>query len=83
MNVIDSVFKTQWGAGRWLRLLIGAAVLMDAYYESSGLVAVLGGFLVYQSLFDLGCSAGNCSSHDSKKHPYDFTHNFKNVNKQK
>lgn len=81
MNVINTIFKSKWGISKWLRLLIGSAFLMDAFYKSSGLVGVLGGFIVYQALFNMGCSSGNCNTETSSKHPHDLSHNFKNVNK--
>lgn len=81
MNVINRIIKTPWGWSRWIRLGVGLAFLMDAYYKSSGMVAIMGAFLAFQALFNLGCSNASCGSENSKKHPFDLTHNFKNVNK--
>lgn len=80
MFQIKNILNSTWGWARWLRLIIGTAFIVDAFYKTSGLVGVLGGFLVYQALFNLGCSIGSnsCDSdHLKQKHPNDLTHNFK------
>ncbi len=80
MNVINKIIKTRWSWGRWIRLGLGLAFLMDAYYKSSGMVAVMGAVLTYQALFNLGCTVYSCASEETRKNPNDLTHNFKNIN---
>jgi hypothetical protein len=84
-NVINSIFYTSWGIGRWLRLGIGIAFLVDAFYKESGMVAIMGSFLVYQASFNTGCGLGNssCSPTQSKSNTPDITHNFIYLNKKK
>ena len=85
MNVINKVFKTHWGIGRWLRLGIGIAFLFDAYYKQSEMVAFFGLFLVYQGLWDTGCGLGNDSCAPTKrttKDLPDISHNFIQLNKR-
>jgi hypothetical protein len=84
MNVINSIFKTSWGIGRLIRLAIGVAFLFDAYYKQSGMVALMGAFLVYQAAFNTGCGLGNssCSPTPTKKNNLDISHNFIDVPKR-
>jgi hypothetical protein len=85
MNVINTIFKTQWGVGRWIRLAIGVFFLFDAYYKESGFVAFMGMFLVYQAAFNTGCGLGNnsCSPTTTKTNANDISHNFIDLNKKK
>lgn len=85
MNVINTIFKTQWSIGRWIRLGIGVAFLFDAYYKQSEMVAFFGAFLLYQALWNTGCGLGNntCAPSNSVKNKYpDISHNFIQLNKR-
>ena len=85
ISVINTVFHTPWGIGRYLRLGIGIAFLVDAFYKESGMVAIMGSFLIYQASFNTGCGLGNssCSSTQPKSNTPDITHNFIYLNKEK
>ena len=85
MSVINTIIKTPWGIGRWIRLAIGTAFLVDAYYKQSGMVAMMGAFLVYQAAFNTGCGLGNssCGTQEVKKNEHDISHNFIDVPKRK
>ena len=79
MNVINTIIKTPWGLGRWIRLAIGVAFIFDAYYKDSGMVAAMGAFLVYQAAFNTGCGLGNstCGTDiPTNKSTPDISHNF-------
>lgn len=79
MNVINSIIRTPWGLGRWIRLAIGVAFLFDSYYKASGMVAFMGAFLVYQAVFNTGCGLGSssCGTETPVKKPtHDISHNF-------
>jgi len=79
MNVINTIIKTPWGLGRWIRLAIGVAFIFDAYYKDSGMVAAMGAFLVYQAAFNTGCGLGNstCGTDiPTHKSTPDISHNF-------
>ncbi|MGB0806488.1 MAG: hypothetical protein ACPGRC_07340 [Salibacteraceae bacterium] len=79
--MIKTIFKTQWGWSRFIRLTIGLAFLVDAFYKQSGIVATMGLLLIYQALFNMGCAL-NCVSKEPKKdHPFDLSKNFKKLNK--
>ena len=84
MNVINTVFKTQWGLGRWIRLAIGVFFLFDAFYKESGMVAFMGMFLVYQAAFNTGCGLGNssCGTRVDETNPNDISHNFIDLKKK-
>jgi len=85
MSVIKTIYKTPWGLGRWLRLGIGLAFMVDAYLKGSNLVAFMGLFLAYQALFNTGCGLGigqnECGTSAVKKNPHDISHNFKQLNR--
>lgn len=85
MSVINTIIKTPWGIGRWIRLAIGIAFLFDAYYKQSGMVALMGAFLVYQAAFNTGCGLGNssCSPTQIKKNENDISHNIIELPKRK
>ena len=85
MNVIKTLVKSSWGWSRWIRLAIGIAFLFDAYYKSAEMVAFMGAFLVYQSVFNVGCGFGNsCSPKDvSSSKTFDISHNFVPLNNKK
>tara|TARA_R110002050_G_scaffold195593_1_gene330446 strand:- start:42959 stop:43216 length:258 start_codon:yes stop_codon:yes gene_type:complete len=85
MNVINTIIKTPWGKGRWIRLGLGIAFLMDAYAKQSGLVALMGTFLIYQAAFNTGCGFGNtdCAPTQMKKNENDISHNFIELPKRK
>ena len=84
MNVVETIYKTPWGIGRWLRLGIGLAFMIDAYLKGSNMVAFMGLFLAYQALFNTGCGLGigqdSCGTSTQKKNPHDISHNFKQLN---
>jgi len=85
-NVINTIMRTPWGLGRWIRLAIGVAFLFDAYYKNSGMVALMGAFLVYQAAFNTGCGLGNSSCGTDapvKKSEHDISHNFIQLNHKK
>lgn len=84
-TVVNTIFKTSWGFSRWIRLAIGMAFLIDAYYKHSEIVAFFGAFLVYQAAFNTGCGLGNgtCSNvQGNPKTPHDISHNFIQLNKK-
>jgi len=85
MNVINTIFKTPWGVGRWLRLAIGVFFLFDAFYKESGMVALMGMFLVYQASFNTGCGLGSssCGPTITKKDVPDLSHTYINLNEKK
>jgi hypothetical protein len=74
--------KTPWGWSRWLRLIVGVAFIIDAFFKSSGLVGFMGAFLVYQALFNVGCGLSQCSPSPKSAHKYDISHNFIDLNKK-
>jgi len=85
MNVIDTVIKTPWGIGRWIRLAIGIAFIFDAYHKNSNMVAFMGAFLIYQAVFNTGCGLGNSScgtNIPTKKSVPDISHNFIQLNQK-
>jgi len=85
MNVINTVIKTPWGLGRWIRLAIGIAFVFDAYYKGSNMVAFMGAFLIYQAAFNTGCGLGNSSCGTTipiKKSVPDISHNFIQLNQK-
>ena len=46
---------------RFLRILIGAAILWQAFIENSWMLSVPGLFFLYQGITNIGCEAhGNC-----------------------
>ena len=86
MRVINIVFKTRWSIGRAIRLLLGLAFVIDAYYKSSEVVGFMGAFLIYQSLLNVGCGLGSNTCVPTKEkdaHQYDISHNFIDITQKK
>lgn len=83
MNVISRIFNTPWNLVRMIRLALGIAFMGDAWYMASELVGLMGVFLVYQALFNLGCSSSFCSTSNTEEaHPNDWSNNFIKINNQ-
>jgi len=58
----DVIFNTPWHWMRWLRLIIGISLLISLFFKPDTIMALFGGILLYQSLFNAGCGAGACNA---------------------
>lgn len=56
-----------WSIMRVLRLVIGAYIISLYFQEAQGLYLFLGGMLIVQGAFNLGCVGGACAAPTSQK----------------
>jgi hypothetical protein len=69
MQSIQQTLFTNWGFMRWLRLLMGAYLLVYAVQTHDFLPGLLAGILLLQALTNTGCSAMNACSAPAQKKP--------------
>lgn len=63
----EAVFK-HWTFSRFLRLIIGLAILVQALISKDTLFGLAGLLLTSMALFNMGCcGAGGCSATPAKK----------------
>jgi len=62
MNAIQHTLLNNWHLMRLIRLGLGLFVGYNAWQESSGLVGLLAGVLIFQALSNTGCcGSGGCN----------------------
>jgi hypothetical protein len=58
----QTIFKTQWDFMRWFRLFVGTALVVSGIFYNDNVFNMLGGFFIFQSLFNVSCCGyNNCS----------------------
>jgi hypothetical protein len=65
----EVIFNTPWGVMRWLRLIIAVVLIVNVIIKFDVLLALFGGILMYQALFNAGCEAGACAAPAKVKKP--------------
>lgn len=73
MNTWKNTFLSNWHFMRWLRLIIGLIVLVEAFRASSGWLGLMAALFLYQAIFNAGCccAGSSCSvpaERPDKKH---------------
>lgn len=67
-----------WHVGRWLRLIIGMAIMMQAIAMGELLLGVFAAFFLFQALTNTGCcGAGSCSIPPGKENVNDTSSAFR------
>lgn len=62
MEDIKYRILNNWSLARWIRLVLGIVVGVQAWQAWSGLLALLAVILLYQAVMNAGCcGAGGCS----------------------
>ncbi len=56
---MENIFK-DWGVLRILRLLMGIYIIVESVREHQTLLALLGGFFLYQAIMNTACPMGAC-----------------------
>ncbi len=57
----ELIFNTPWNWMRWLRLIIGIALIVSLIKNADKLAGLFGLIFLYQALFNAGCGVGNCA----------------------
>lgn len=57
----ELIFNTPWNWMRWLRLILGIALIVSLIKNADKLAGLFGFIFLYQALFNVGCGAGNCT----------------------
>jgi hypothetical protein len=61
LNNLKNRLTTAWNFMRFIRLALALTIIVQAITSSEILFAVLGGFLLFQAVFNYGCcGAGGC-----------------------
>ncbi|MBA3900016.1 MAG: hypothetical protein H0X62_07370 [Bacteroidetes bacterium] len=65
--MIKQIVQSHWDYVRWLRLLIGIGFLIGSIISRDGLTALVGGFFLFQAVFNISCcGASGCATGTSK-----------------
>ncbi len=48
-------FSGNWSTARWLRLVMGAVMLVSGLYDGEGAILAIGSILLLQSAYNFGC----------------------------
>lgn len=64
---MENIFKN-WSALRIIRLLMGIYIIVESVREHQTLLALLGGFFIYQSVMNTGCPMGACEVKPKNNH---------------
>lgn len=64
---MKEILTSNWTFLRALRLLLGGAFLVSAYMQQDIIPAFIGGLFLYQSVMNVGCIGGACSTPTATK----------------
>ena len=67
MKAINQVLFTNWHVMRWVRLILGAFIAMQAVQAHDALAGLIAAFFLLQAITNMGCCNGSsCSILSSK-----------------
>ncbi|MHB1921586.1 MAG: hypothetical protein ACYCOO_05055 [Chitinophagaceae bacterium] len=68
--MIRQIVFSGWNLMRWLRLGIGSYFLISGLRQPDNLMALIGGFFLFQAIFNVGCcGSGGCGVNTSSRGP--------------
>lgn len=59
--MMTTIIKTRWGTIRWIRLIFGLVLMTQVVIQFDAFLALIGGFLLYQAVFNVGCVSSACT----------------------
>ncbi len=69
MDTIQKTLTSDWNFMRFVRLVIGLAIVFNGFQAGNGMIGLLGGLFIFQALCNTGCcGARGCAiqNQDSK-----------------
>lgn len=60
MDAIKQQLFSGWGLLRWIPLIIGIALAVEAFSGGSAILGFAAGILLLQVFINSGCAAGSC-----------------------
>lgn len=60
MNAIKQQLFSGWNLLRWIRLIIGIALAVEAFSGGNAIIGIAAGILFFQAFTNTGCGGGNC-----------------------
>lgn len=57
---------SNWSVMRWIRLVLGSIALVQAFMLGDSMLGLLGGFLLFTAIANVGCCGGGGCTINSK-----------------
>lgn len=55
-----------WSVMRWIRLVLGSIALVQVFMPGDSMLGLLGGFLVFTAIANVGCCGGGACTINSR-----------------
>ncbi len=68
MQAIKNLLFTDWHPMRWLRLVLGIIIMVEAFRTQDTVIGILAGIVFMTALINLGCRGNSCAVPLSKKY---------------